>query len=47
MSKAPLRRLSWGTVSAFEKAGFAVVARQGTVRPIMRYDLTSIPHPGG
>jgi GNAT superfamily N-acetyltransferase len=35
------RNLFTGTVSVFEKAGFAIVARQGTARPIMRYHLTS------
>lgn len=33
-----------GTVAAFEKAGFIVVARRNTTRPIMRYDL-SHTHP--
>jgi hypothetical protein len=33
------RNLFTGTASAFEKAGFVVVARHGTSRPVMRFDL--------
>jgi GNAT superfamily N-acetyltransferase len=34
------RNLFTGTVRAFEKAGFTVVARLGAARVVMRYDLT-------
>ena len=34
------RNVFTGTVDAFEKAGFTVVARPQAARPIMRYDLT-------
>jgi GNAT superfamily N-acetyltransferase len=34
------RNVFTGTVHAFERAGFAVVARPHPARPIMRYDLT-------
>jgi hypothetical protein len=34
------RNVFTGTVHAFERAGFTVVARLGASRAVMRYDLT-------